>query len=434
MERGPQVEGFATRFGRLRKANGLTKSALAAPRYTVSYVSQIEAGRRTPSGEALAYFAGRLGVSASYLQDGVPDGLDQRLAYRVEEGRAVLRTGDARAALDIASEVVADSDRYARASARAQALVLGAEALSMLDRMREAIDRYEGALEDGLTEREQGIVVAQLAGAYRAVGDLSYAADLIESKLKESRGAPLDPGVSAELHSVLVSVYFGRGDVVKAERVAQQALAAARQGASPRSRANVLWNASRVLAEAKRWDEALELAKEARLIIEGLNDQLRLARVHSAYAYLCLEADPPRLQDAERNLEDAEALLGPNGPPHELVYVYTEQGRLALLSDRAAQALSRSEQALAMVGDDPLQRAECLYLRGRARTELRRLPDAVDDFQEAGAVFEKIGARQQVASCYREIGEIEFDAGDLDAAVEAFRAGLEALEPRRSRA
>jgi hypothetical protein len=59
---------------------------------------------------------------------------------------------------------------------------------------------------------------------------------------------------------------------------------------------------------------------------------------------------------------------------------------------------------------------------------------ALDDFLESAATFEKVGARQQVASCYREIGEIEYSRGDIEAAVEAFRTGLDTLDPRRSRA
>ena len=429
-----QREDFASRFSRLREQAGLTKSALAAPRYTVSYVSQIEAGRRFPSDEALAYFAGRLGVSSTHLQSGIPDGLDDRLAYRLEEGRASLRTGDPARTHEVALEVSDESRAYRLDHRAAQALALAGDALSTLGRTREAIDRYEEALEDGLTERERGVVVAALAQAYRMVGDLSYAIGLVESHLKASSDAPLDPGLSADLHSVLVSVYFERGDVTRAERVAEQALAAASEGASPRSRANVLWAASRVLAEAKRWDEALELARDARLIIEGLSDQVRLARVHSAYAYLCLESEPPRLDEAEEHLDEAGRLLSDDGPSPELAYVHEEQGRLALLDGRPADALERSEMALVGLGDDPLRRGDCLYLRARALAELRRYDAALDNFHEAAAVFEKSGARQRVAGCYREIGEIQLLAGDLEAVVDSFRSGLEALDPRRSRA
>jgi len=54
---------LSDRIRDLRSQAGLSKTALAKPRYTLSYVSQIEAGRRTPSAEALAFFAERLGVS-----------------------------------------------------------------------------------------------------------------------------------------------------------------------------------------------------------------------------------------------------------------------------------------------------------------------------------------------------------------------------------
>src|SRR6266550_3391611 len=82
---------LATRFRHLREEAGLTSAALAAPRYSVSYVSRIEGGRRTPSSDAMAYFAARLGVSPQYLATGIPDGLEKRLRYTLEEARRELR-------------------------------------------------------------------------------------------------------------------------------------------------------------------------------------------------------------------------------------------------------------------------------------------------------------------------------------------------------
>jgi tetratricopeptide (TPR) repeat protein len=425
---------FGSRFSQARDAAALTQSALASPRYTVSYVSQIESGRRMPSPEALAYFAGRLGVSVHYLQTGIPDGLHERLSYRLEEGRAFLRGGDAERALELAQQVRAESESYGMAETLAQAHVLAGDALGIIGRAREAIDRYEEALERGLTQRDQGQVIAALASTYRSVGDLSYAISLIESELKAIDDVPLDPSLNAELLSVLLSLYFERGDITRAERVADQALAAASDGASPRSRANVLWAASRVFAEAKRWDDALALARDARLLIERLDDQFRLARVHTANAFICLEADPPRLQQAGHHLATAVGILEPSGPPHELAFVYMEQGRLALLSGRPDHALERAQAAVANAAEDPLQLASCRFLRGRALAELSRYAEALDDFHEAAAVFEKTGARQQLASCWREVGEVHLARGDTDAVVDAFREGLEALDPRRSRA
>src|SRR5439155_25809993 len=84
---------LATRFRELRVRAGLTKTALARPRYTVSYVSQIESGRRTPSREAMEFFAERLSVTPRFLATGIPDGLEDELRYRLEEARRANRGG-----------------------------------------------------------------------------------------------------------------------------------------------------------------------------------------------------------------------------------------------------------------------------------------------------------------------------------------------------
>ena len=71
---------------------------------------------------------------------------------------------------------------------------------------------------------------------------------------------------------------------------------------------------------------------------------------------------------------------------------------------------------------------------GRAQSELGRRREARATFREAAARFEKHEAHQQEASCWRELGELELAEGDLAAAVDALRSGLQALVPERSRA
>jgi hypothetical protein len=73
-------------------------------------------------------------------------------------------------------------------------------------------------------------------------------------------------------------------------------------------------------------------------------------------------------------------------------------------------------------------------VKGRALSELQRQGPARGALAEAAMLFAKHGARQQEASCWREVGELHLAQGDLPAAVEALRSGLEALNPSRSRA
>src|SRR5207249_2212309 len=125
------------------------------------------------------------------------------------------------------------------------------------------------------------------------------------------------------------------------------------------------WNSSRVLAEARRWDEALELATRARILVEESDDRRRLAQLHNAYAFICLESDPPRTVDAAPHLETAERLLLQAGAPGDLSYVYTERSRLALMEGRPADALSDARRALIHATSEDLERARALFLEGR---------------------------------------------------------------------
>ena len=428
---------LAARLRDLRLQAGLTKTALARPRYTVSYVSQIEAGRRTPSRDALAFFARQLGVSPEYLTTGIPEGIEDQLRYRLEEARTELRQGHGKEAERVAGDVAARAAEYEISAVVTEGRLLMADALVHQGRLPLAIDAYEellGSEASDLSDRDTARTVVGLARAYRMVGDLNYAAQVVESFLERSGRGPLDPTLAAELQSVLVSIYFERGDIVRAERAAERALAAVASSGSLELRAKTYWTASRVLAERKRWKEALEFATRARHLMEELGDRESVARLHTAYAFICLEADPPKVQEAGGHLDRAEAFLAGEAASAELAYILEERGRIALLLDRLDEALDWAERALAEASPDGLETARCLFLKGRALSGLERPVEARAAFRDAAGLFGRLGARQQEASCWRELGELDLAEGDVTSAIEALRAGLDALDPRRTRA
>jgi tetratricopeptide (TPR) repeat protein len=266
------------------------------------------------------------------------------------------------------------------------------------------------------------------------VGDLSYAIDVVERYLGRDERTSIDPSVTAELNAVLVSVYFERGDILRAERTARRALRAADEQAPLDVRARAYWNASRVLAEARRWDEALDHATRARMLMEEVDDRRNVARLHNAYAFICLEAEPPRAEEAAFHLDRAEELFEGVAAGPDRAYLASERSRLALLTDRPEDALRHADVALAEVGDDALERARALFLKGRALAKAGRTADAGKVLAEAATLFGDHGARQQEAACWRELGELAVEGGDPGAALDALRAGLAALDPRRSRA
>ncbi|MEX2458310.1 MAG: helix-turn-helix domain-containing protein [Actinomycetota bacterium] len=424
---------LAERMRTLREQAGLTMTALAKPRYTVSYISQIESGRRNPSGEAMEFFAEQLGVTPRYLSTGIPDGAEDELRYALEDARQAFRQGELEHADLGLVEVLERATDYNLPRLRGEALVLRGDILAGRGDLRDAVDVYEEALEHGIAQRHAGLAISGLARAYRSMGDLTYSVELVE-KFLAGGDQPLDPGVSAELQSVLVSLYFERGDIERATRASERALVAAEQGVSPEIRANTYWDASRIKAEAKQWDEALELATRARLLMEEMEDRRSAARLYNVAAFICLEADPPRLAEAKRHLDKAEKVLRRIGAPADMAYCLTERARLALLERKPAQAIAAVEEALKVVGDDGLERARALFLKGRALAMTHKSEEAVEVLNEAAGAFREHGARQQEAACLRELGDLYEKLGRADDALKAMRAGLDALDQARSRA
>src|SRR5438105_5030649 len=277
--RGPV--SVSERLRDLRVRAGLTKTALAKPKYTVSFVSQIEAGRRNPSPDAVAFFADRLGVSSRYLATGVPEHVEEELRYRLEEARELLRTGHPSEAEASLRHVRERAGEYGLPSLANQAVAVLGEALGQLGKMQEALDAYEEAMEGDLPDREAALAAAGL---------------------------------------------------------------------------------------------------------------------HNAYAFICLEIEPPRTVEARRHLEEAEAFLEQGAAAGDLAYVLTERARLELIEERFEEALRYAEEALTHVARDALEAARSMFLQGRALAALGRSDEARAVLREAAESFGRQGARQQEAA------------------------------------
>jgi tetratricopeptide (TPR) repeat protein len=428
------MDGLPERFRELRKRKGLTSTALAAPRFSVSYVSQIERGRRKPSRAALVYFSRRLGVSPDFLETGVPDELPLQLRYQLEEAEAALSAGQFEDARRKAEIVLTESEAYNVPSIQRWASCIVGDALHREGRHAEATATYEELLaRDDLSRSHRVRATAGLALTSVALGDLKYAALIVEPLLEAEHDPPLSSSALAELHSVLVPIYFERGDVHLAQRAAERALAAMDDSVPVRTQAVTLSHAARVLAERGQWEEALDMSRRARMLMEGLNSRRDVGKLHIAYAFLCLEVSPPRLREAEAHLNKADAILSEIGAQGELALVATERGRLAMFRRKPEMAIAQADRTLHEENAEDLERGRAYFIRGRALAELQRYDEAREAFEQALGIFGSHEAQSQLAATWREVGELAAVRGDTDGAIEAFRAALEAFFPRRFR-
>jgi tetratricopeptide (TPR) repeat protein len=420
------MEGLPERVRRLRKQHGLTSTALGQPRYTVGYVSQIERGARRPSQEALDYFARRLGVSANYLRTGVPDDLPLRLQFELEQAEKDLSEGAYRDAARRAEKVLDECRLYEVPNLSSWATLILADASFELDQFAEARERFERLIEKGgLSPARLARATAGLAKASRGVGDLSYAAQIVEALLAAGTDPPLDSAAVANLQSVLVTIYFERGDVVLAQRAAERALTALDESAPLKTQIDARNSAARVLAERGQWQEALSLAHEARTYGQALANRHVLGKLHTALAFLCLEVDPPRIDEATRQLDRAERLMSKFGDEADLAFIWTERARVAFLRGAHQEAIGWADRAASAEGVFVLERGRALLLRGQALRALRRSEEARESLREALAIFEVNEARQQSLLCWQELGDLATEEGDFEAAATAFRSGVQ---------
>src|SRR5918912_1422768 len=89
------VRGTVTTFGErlktLRRAAGLSQTELAGDGISPSYVSLLEAGRRTPSPAVAALLAAKLGCSTNELLDGEPSEHERRIQLELAYAELALR-------------------------------------------------------------------------------------------------------------------------------------------------------------------------------------------------------------------------------------------------------------------------------------------------------------------------------------------------------
>src|SRR5689334_17657119 len=90
----PEGVRLGERLRQLRVAAGLTQSELAGDRFSKEYVSQIERGKTRPTVDTIDWLAGRLGVDAGFLANGVATDERARLESQLSRAEALVQAAE----------------------------------------------------------------------------------------------------------------------------------------------------------------------------------------------------------------------------------------------------------------------------------------------------------------------------------------------------
>lgn len=423
---------FGQRLKQLRIERGQTQRQLAEPAYTDAYVSAVEAGRRTPSSEALRHFAQKLGVGEEELLTGRPPDLAARLELELQAARRTVSAGQIEAAHESFTRISTEAKAFdmARLEARAEQ-GKGLCAMSQGD-FEGAIALFEGAAEllrdEPATARVDA--VAAKATCLRRMGDLRYAIYLLENLLEtlERRGLS-DPNALLKIYASLVPPYFESGAYAQAAAAAQQALQLAPRASDLERIGDMHINMSRVHLSNGRIADAEQSLHHASEIYSELDLQYEIGISHFAWGYVLSRQN--QLNKARIELEQAKEIFSKTHNRLDEASVGNELARIARETGDLDKARTLLQECAALLeGSSDIAELASAH-REHALLDLEEDPPLAEkNLRQAIELYEQAEFKVEVAVTSRILGDLFHKQGKIDQACETYRIGILGLEER----
>ncbi|NPD03956.1 helix-turn-helix transcriptional regulator [Nocardioides sp. zg-1308] len=417
-------EALGRRLRSERQARGLTQGEVAGDLMSVAYLSRIEAGHRGPTFPLLVALAERLDVTVESLLGEPERQVVDEIRLALDYAELSLESGQPRDAETHLARAIEQLQGSAVAGMRDRARLLRARALEATDREDDAILELEALVDDdtdGLTRIKAGIALSRI---YRESGDLGRAIECGERILTYVEDAGLDACDEAvQLAVTLAAAHFERGDTGHAVRMCSKAIARAESLGTSKARASAYWNASAMQARRGDVATAVPLAERALALLGEGQDARNLALLRGEVGRLQLELDPPALDDARHNLEQAAAEMewSPS-TSSDRAQVLLGLARAAFLSGDVSASRDLVAQVHVVAnGHLPLAEAEAWALLGSTYASEGDSAEASSCFQRAVLTLSAIGADRVAAQLWFELADLLQGVGLTEAASDAYR-------------
>ena len=228
---------------------------------------------------------------------------------------------------------------------------------------------------------------------------------------------------AVQLAVTLAAAHFERGDTGHAVRMCRKAITRAESLGTSRARASAYWNASAMQARRGDVAAAVPLAERALALLGEGQDARNLALLRGEVGRLQLELDPPALDEARHNLEQAAAEMewSPS-TSSDRAQVLLGLARAAFLSGDVPASRDLVAQVHAVSdGHLPLAEAEAWALQGSTYAAEGDSAEASSCFQRAVHTLSAIGADQGAAQLWFDLADLLTGVGLTEAASDAYR-------------
>lgn len=413
--------------GRLRAARvakGMTQSDVAGDTMSVAYVSRMESGQRRPTVKALTDVARMLHVPVEQLLGAVTTREADEVRMALDYAELSLESGSPLEASNRLREVLERFDSRKIEDLLQRARFLQARAHEALGHTEEAIIGLDDLLGSRITGLMRINVAIALSRVYRESGDLGRAVSTGERILAEVEGSGLDECDEAvQLAVTVAAAHFEQGDTAHAVRLCHTAIAKAESIGSPTARASAYWNASAMQARRGEIGDAVPLAERALALLGEGTDARNLGRLRTELGRLQLALDPPAVEEAEQNLEQAAGELAwSSASPVDRVWTQLGLARARLLRGDLVGCRALTTTVLFLSeGHAPLAEAEARTIEGQSHAAGGDLDLAAESYQQAILLLSSIGADRGAAQLWFDLADLLDQVGMTDAARDAYR-------------
>ncbi|MFG1755738.1 helix-turn-helix domain-containing protein [Streptosporangium sandarakinum] len=418
------------RIRKMRQQLGWTQERLAAPELSESYVSLIEAGKRTPTPAVLDLLAEKLGCALSYLTEGVTPEQIQEVELDLAAARMALDDGRAVEACDryrrlLDSPALADLPRYQPAAGYGLALALEARgdlvgAISILVRM------VPPGIWSQLEEHDVDTAVA-LARCYLRHGDLRQAAQLAEGILASSTAEGWNERL-VELGATLLTVYADRGDLLRARQWADELQQSARSVGTAHAMTVSWWAQAVAAVQDGRGEEAVACTEQALAACpERAEPKLRVRAV-LMHAEVVLAVRPEEAERCRAQLLALQVEL--RGASHlERVECAYHLAHAELLCGRPEVAAHHLEDVLSRIEVAPRSlQLHSRLLAGQVMAALGKTKDAAGEVASARAFLVHEPPTRRTVRGWLTLAQVLEQLGDADGSIDAYKRVMDIVE------
>jgi tetratricopeptide (TPR) repeat protein len=407
-----------------RLARGMTQSDLADSDISVAYLSRIESGQRRPTPKVLTGLAERLRVAVEQLLGQMTPDEVHEIVLTLNYAELSLESGEPSEAASRAHEALERLGACPADGLHTRARFLRARALEALGRADDAIVELEDLIDGGASGLARIKIGIALSRAYRESGDLGRAIEIGERIMPEVVAAGLESCDEAvQLAVTVAAAYFERGDAGHAVRMCRKAIATAEALGSPTARAAAYWNASAMQAQRGEFRDAVPLAERALALLSEGKDARNLSRLRAELGRLQLALDPPAVEEAQRNLEQAaEGLAWSSAAPVDRAWTHLGLARARFLTgDLIGTRQLTTTVLFVSEGQAPQVEAEAKALEGQTYAAEGDLDKAAALYQQAVHLLSGIGADKGAAQLWFDLAGLLDQVGMTDAARDAYR-------------